>query len=211
MPSPTTVVFDLGGVLIDWNPRYAYRALGGTEAEIEHFLEHVAVSEWNHQMDAGKPFAVAIAERKEQFPEHAAWLDAWWTHWPVMLGNTLDGTVAVLEDLIAAEVPVYALTNWSAETFPIALERFDVLQWFRGIVVSGAVEKAKPDAGIYRHLASDFGIDLEAAVFIDDLEKNVEGARAVGMHGLHFTTPDALRSDLEGLGLLPAGGALEDD
>ncbi len=204
MPSPSTVVFDLGGVLIDWNPRYAYRKLGGTEAEIEHFLEHVAVSSWNHEMDAGKTFAQAIAERKELFPEHAEWLDAWWTHWPVMLGDALNGAVAVLEDLKANDVPVYALTNWSAETFPIALERFDFLQEFEGIVVSGVVEKAKPDAAIYHHLATDFGIDLEDAVFIDDLEKNIEGARAVGMHGLHFTGADALRADLEAMGLLTA-------
>lgn len=192
--------------MIDWNPRYAYRKLGGTDEEIEHFLETVATSRWNHQMDAGKPFAVAIAERKEEFPEHADWLDAWWTHWPVMLGDAITGTVSVLEDLKTHGVPVYALTNWSAETFPIALERFDVLREFAGIVVSGAVQVAKPDPAIYRHLETDFGIDLEDAVFIDDLEKNIEGARGVGMHGLHFTDPDTLRADLEALDLLPALG-----
>ena len=202
MTSPSTVVFDLGGVLIDWDPRYAYRQMGGSEAEIEHFLEHVAVSEWNRQMDAGKPFAEAIAERKERFPEHAEWLDAWWSRWPDMLGGAIDGTVQILRDLLDAGTPVYALTNWSAETFPIAQERFDFLDWFEGIVVSGEIQKAKPDAEIYHHLADDFGITLPEAVFIDDLPANVEAARSVGLHGIRFEGPEKLRLDLEALGLL---------
>lgn len=202
MPRPSTVVFDLGGVLIDWNPRYAYRQLGGTEAEIEHFLDHVATSEWNHQFDAGRPFAEGIAERKERFPEHAAWLDAWWTRWPDMLGDPIVGTVDVLAELRGRGVPLYALTNWSAETFPIARERFDFLSWFGGIVVSGEVGVAKPDPAIYRRLTTDFGIDPADAVFIDDVERNVEAARTAGVHGIHFTGPDPLRRDLVGLGLL---------
>lgn len=202
MPDLSTVVFDLGGVLIDWDPRYVYRAMGGTEAEIDHFLEHVAVSEWNRQMDAGKPFAQAIAERKETFPEHGEWLEAWWSRWPDMLGGPIHGTVDVLADLHERGTPLYALTNWSAETFPIARERFDFLGWFDGIVVSGEIQKAKPDAAIYRHLADDFGIALPEAVFIDDVPANVEAARSVGLHGLLFEGPEALRRDLEALGLL---------
>ena len=202
MPQPTTVVFDLGGVLIDWDPRYAYRALGGTEAEIEHFLEHVAVSEWNRQMDAGKPFAQAIEERKAAFPDHAEWLEAWWSRWPDMLGGPIQGTVDILAELKERGTPLYALTNWSAETFPIARERFAFLSWFRGIVVSGEVQKAKPDAEIYHHLADDFGIALPEAVFIDDVPANVEAARTVGLHGVLFEGPDRLRRDLEALGLL---------
>ena len=202
MPQPTTVVFDLGGVLIDWAPRYAYRALGGTEAEIEHFLEHVAVSEWNRQMDAGKPFAQAIEERKAAFPDHAEWLEAWWSRWPDMLGGPIQGTVDILAELKERGTPLYALTNWSAETFPIARERFAFLSWFRGIVVSGEVQKAKPDAEIYHHLADDFGIALPEAVFIDDVPANVEAARTVGLHGVLFEGPDRLRRDLEALGLL---------
>ena len=201
MPHPSTVVFDLGGVLIDWDPRYAYRQLGGTEDEIEHFLEHVAVGEWNRQMDAGKPFAQAIAERKARFPDHADWLDAWWDRWPDMLGGPIEGTVRILRELLDAGTPVYALTNWSAETFPIAQERFDFLGWFRGIVVSGEVEKAKPDADIFGHLSDDFGIDPADAVFIDDSAPNVATARRLGFHGLVFTSPEALRADLARLGL----------
>ncbi len=199
----STVVFDLGGVLIDWDPRYAYRDMGATEAEIERFLAEVATSEWNHQFDAGRPFAEGIAERKERFPEHAEWLDAWWTRWPDMLGDAIAGTVDVLDELTSRGVPVYALTNWSAETFPIARERFDFLSAFEGIVVSGEVGLAKPDPAIYRRLTSDFGIDPADAVFVDDLVRNVEAARAVGLHGLRFTGADDLRRDLAALGLLP--------
>ncbi len=198
---PSTVVFDLGGVLIDWDPRYAYRQMGGTEAEIEHFLDHVAAAEWNRQMDAGKPFADAIAERKERFPEHADWLDAWWSRWPEMLGGAIEGTVDVLRELREAGVPLYALTNWSAETFPIARERFDFLDWFEDIVVSGEVEMAKPDAEIFHHLTDDCGLDPPAAVFIDDSFPNVETARALGFHGVHFTSPGDLRERLAALGL----------
>ena len=207
MPAPTTVVFDLGGVLIDWDPRYAYRQMGGTEAEIEHFLEHVAVGEWNRQMDHGKPFAVAIAERTRKFPEHAEWLEAWWSRWPDMLGGAIDGTVEIFRELRAAGTPVYALTNWSAETFPIAQERFDFLGEFDGLVVSGEVEMTKPDADIFEHLAATFDLDPADAVFIDDSLPNVETARRLGFHGVHFSGPDALRAELVRLGLPvePAG------
>lgn len=204
---PQIVVFDLGGVLIDWDPRYAYRQMGGTDEQIEHFLEHVAVAEWNRQMDGGKPFAEAIAERTEAFPEHAEWLEAWWSRWPDMLGGAIDGTVEILAELREKGTPLYALTNWSAETFPIAQERFDFLTWFRGIVVSGEVEKTKPDADIFHHLADDFGIEPAAAVFIDDSRPNVETARRLGFHGIHFTSPADLRRQLAALGLLPDGAA----
>ena len=198
---PTTVVFDLGGVLVDWDPRYAYRDMGGTEAEIEHFLAHVATSDWNRQFDEGRPYADGIAERKDQFPEHAAWLDAWRSRWPDMLGGPIDGTVAVLDDLDAAGVALYALTNWSAETFPIARERFDFLGRFRGIVVSGEVGTAKPDEAAFAHLTDGFGIEPAAAVFIDDSAPNVEVARRLGFAAVHFTSPDDLRRQLAALGL----------
>lgn len=201
MPLPSTVVFDLGGVLIDWNPCYAYRQMGGTEAEIEHFLAHVASSDWNRQFDEGRPYADGIAERKALFPEHAEWLDAWRSRWPDMLGGPIEGTVAILRELRDADVPLYALTNWSAETFPIARKRFEFLSWFRGILVSGEVGKAKPDPAIFQHLTDDFGIHPADAVFIDDSVPNVETARRLGYHAVAFTTPDTLRADLARLGL----------
>ena len=198
----TTVVFDLGGVLIDWDPRRAYRMMGGAEDEIEHFLAHVATSEWNHQFDAGRPFADGIAERSAQFPEHAEWLEAWWSRWPDMLVGAREETVAVLDDLRGRGGPLYALTNWSAETFPIARERFEFLSWFDGVVVSGEVEKAKPDPAIFGHLERDFGVRPEGAVFIDDVAENVGAARSVGLHGIHYTGAAPLRHELAKLGLL---------
>ena len=200
---PSTIVFDLGGVLIDWDPRKAYRQLGGTEAEIDFFLEHVATSEWNHQFDAGRPFAEGIAERKARFPEHADWLDAWWGAWPEMLVGPIQDTVEVLAECRQLEVPLYALTNWSAETFPIARQRFDFLSWFDGIVVSGEVELAKPDPAIFQRLVTDFDIEPTEAVFIDDVPKNVDAARALGFHAIHFTSATALRSELADCGVLP--------
>lgn len=201
-PAPATVVFDLGGVLIDWDPRRAYRMMGGTEAEIDHFLEHVATSEWNHEFDAGRPFAEGIAERTERFPQHAEWLAAWWSRWPDMLAGAKDDTVDVLRDLRERGGPLYALTNWSAETFPIARDRYDFLDWFDGVVVSGEVEVAKPDPAIYELLVATHGVRPEDAVFVDDLEANVEAARALGFHGIHFQGAEPLREELERLGLL---------
>ena len=198
----SVVVFDLGGVLIDWNPRYVYRDMGGTEDEIEHFLTNIATSEWNGQMDAGRPFAEAVAERIEAFPDHETWLHAYHKRWEDMLGGPIEGSVAILDELKQAETPLYALTNWSAETFPKARELYDFLGWFDGIIVSGEVEKIKPNAEIFHHLTDDFGLQPSDAVFIDDSLPNVETSRKLGFYGIHFQGPDALRKELEELGLL---------
>lgn len=200
---PQAVVFDLGGVLIDWNPRYVYRDMGGSEAEIEHFLAHVAPPSWNEQMDAGRPFAEAVAERIADHPGHADWLRAYHERWEDMLGGPMPETVAVLADLRARAVPLYALTNWSAETFPTALRLYDFLGWFAGIVVSGEKKVVKPDPAIFDHLRTDFGVEPEGSVFIDDNLLNVEAARRLGFHGIHFQDAAALRAELEALGLLP--------
>ena len=201
-PDRSVVVFDLGGVLIDWNPRYVYRDMGGEEEEIEHFLAHVATAEWNGQMDAGRPFAEAVTERIGAFPEHEAWLRAYHERWEDMLGGPIDASVAILKELKEKGTPLYALTNWSAETFPTARQLYDFLGLFDGIVVSGEVKKIKPDAEIFHHLVDDFGVEPERAVFIDDNLSNVEAARTLGFYGIHFEGADALRDELEGLSLL---------
>ena len=202
MSGPTHVIFDLGGVLIDWDPRRAYRQLGGTEDEIGHFLERVATSAWNHQFDAGRPFAEGIAERKAQFPDHADWLDAWWSAWPEMLVGAKDETVAILAELKARGTPVTALTNWSAETFPIARARFPFLDTFEHVTVSGAVGLAKPDPAIFHRHAADAGVEPAEALFIDDTAANVEVARQLGFHAHAFTTAAALRGELSAYDLL---------
>ena len=201
----TTAIFDLGAVLIDWDPRYVYRDLfPGDEAAMEAFLADVTSSTWNHQMDAGRPWADAIAELVGLHPERRDLIEAYWTRWPDMLRGEIPGTVAILRELRDAGVGLYALTNWSAETFPIARQRFDFLGWFAGIVVSGEEGLAKPDPGIYRILLERYAIDPATALFVDDRQENVAAAQVEGMDGVVFTSPPTLRDDLVARGLLRA-------
>jgi 2-haloacid dehalogenase len=199
--TPKIVVFDLGGVLIDWNPRYLYRTVFTTEAEVEDFLAQVALHEWNLELDRGRAWAETAPELKTRFPHFAEALDAFHDRWPETLGGSIDGTVAILAALDEAGVPLYALTNWSAETFHHARERFAFLDRFRDILVSGVERLVKPDPEIYRRLAARNGFALEDAVFIDDNAANVAGARAVGMQAIRFTSPGELAAELRGLGV----------
>lgn len=201
------VVFDLGGVLIDWNPRYLYRKLGAEEEEIEWFLANVCTSTWNHQQDAGRTFEEAVEELLGSFPEHEEWIRLYYERWEEMLGGTFPGTVEILRELKAAGTPLFALTNWSAQTFPRALELYDFLQLFDGIVVSGQLGCAKPDPTIYRHLTDRFGIEPAESVFIDDLEKNTTAAARLGFHTVQFKSPEQLRERLQALGVLDGVGA----
>jgi 2-haloacid dehalogenase len=196
-------VFDLGGVLIDWNPRYLYRQLfDGDEAAMERFLAEICNNDWNLQQDAGRPFADACALLVERHPEQKALIEAYHARWIEMLAGPIHNTVDILRDLKERGTPLYALTNWSAETFPLALERYEFLGWFRGTVVSGKEKLVKPDLRIFRLLIDRFGIDPAEAVYIDDNRCNAEAASELGLHGIHFTAPQALRTELEQLGLL---------
>jgi 2-haloacid dehalogenase len=197
------VLFDLGGVLIDWNPRYLYAShFGGEHERMEHFLAHVCAPEWNHTMDAGKPFADAVAERQALFPEHADLIALWKDGWPQMLRDPIHATVELLAALRERGHRLVALTNWSAETFPIARQRFAFLQWFEDIVVSGEVRLAKPDPRIF-HLAVERNrLDPARTLFIDDSQVNVDAARKTGLHAVHFRGAEPLREDLERFGLL---------
>lgn len=200
--APRNVIFDLGGVLIDWNPRYLFRDLFvGDEAAMEAFLAGVCSPAWNERQDAGRTIAEAEAELVGRFPEQERLIRAYYAGFDRMLGGAIDGTVAVLEDLAAAGVPLYALTNWSAETFPHALRRFPFLGSFRDIVVSGRIGLIKPDRRIFDHLLAKTGIDAAASVFIDDSPKNVAGAAAAGLSAIQFRSPGELRRMLAGLGL----------
>ncbi|BBK45382.1 hydrolase [Allostella vacuolata] len=201
--SPTTVVFDLGGVLIDWNPRHLYRKLFEREEEMERFLAEVCTGDWNGEQDRGRPFAEAARLLIDRHPGQAAMVEAFFARWPEMLNGPIQGTVAVLEELHAAGVPLFALTNWSAETWPLARPLFPFLDRFRGILVSGQVGLIKPDAAIFRRLCLDFALDPEDSVFIDDSPRNVEAAEALGFHAHHFRGPEALRGWLAGHGLPP--------
>ena len=212
-PSPApaslrgTVVFDLGGVLIDWDPRHLYRKLfPGDAAGMERFLSEVCTGAWNLQQDAGRPWAEATAALKAEYPAQAALIDAFHRRWPEMIAGPIAGTVDILADLKAAGTPLYALTNWSAETYPVALERFPFMEWFRGVVVSGQEKLIKPDPRIYRLLVERHGLRPEDIVYIDDNVRNAAAATALGMHGIHFTGPPALRQELVSLGLLRHSG-----
>lgn len=202
------VVFDLGGVLIDWNPRYLYRKLfQGDEVGMERFLEEVCTPEWNGQQDAGRPFSDAIAERTSLFPHYAELIAAYIERWPEMLGGPIAESVNMLARLKLAQVPVYALTNWSGETFPYALERFSFLQWFDGIVVSGDEGVAKPDPVFYRRLTDRYGLVPEETVFVDDSYANVNAARSVGMKAIHFLNDGQLHNQLQGIGVAGLGAS----
>jgi 2-haloacid dehalogenase len=198
-----TVLFDLGGVLVDWNPRYLYRPLfHGEEEAMEHFLATVCAPEWNHEMDAGKTFAVAVRERQNLFPEHADLIALWKDGWEQMLREPIDESVAILAELRARGHRLLALTNWSSETFPIARTRFPFLSWFEDIVVSGEVKLAKPDRRIFELTIQRAALDPATTVYIDDSLPNIEAARPLGFHAVHFAAPAKLRAELTRLGLI---------
>jgi 2-haloacid dehalogenase len=203
--SRSIVVFDLGGVLIDWNPRHLYRRLfAGDEAAMEEFLATICTQAWNEGQDAGRSFAAAAALLKAEHPGKADLIDAWFAGFDEMMAGPIAGTVEILAELRTRRVALYGLTNFSAETYPLAVRRFDFLRWFRGILVSGEVGLIKPDPGIYRLLCERFVIAPAEAVYIDDNKRNAAAATALGMHGIHFTDPAALRRALAALGLLGA-------
>lgn len=199
----TTVVFDLGGVLVDWDPRHLYRGLFDDPDEMESFLAEVTTAEWNAHQDAGRPWAEAIEILVAEHPERRELIEAFHRRWPEMLAGEIPGTVDVLADLRAAGVRLVALSNWSAETFPTARDRFEFLAWFEGIVISGEVGVTKPDPRIFEHLIERFEIEPAAALFIDDSSPNVDAARAFGFRAIQFTDATALRRELVRLGLLP--------
>ena len=197
------VVFDLGGVLIDWNPRHLYRKLfAGDDAAMEHFLADVCSHEWNLAQDRGRPWEEAIAALAAEHPDQADLIAAYRARWPEMLGGSIDGTVAILEELAARGTPLYALTNWAADTWLYARAGFPFLALFRGILVSGEERLAKPEPAIFHRLAQRFGLVLSELVFIDDNKQNAEAASALGIHAIRFESPLQLREDLGALGFL---------
>jgi 2-haloacid dehalogenase len=201
-PKPTAVVFDLGGVLIDWNPRYLYRTLFDDEAEMEAFLAEVTTQEWNAQQDAGRPWSEAVEALVALHPGRRELIEAYWHRWPETLGGPIEGTVEILGELRARGVRTYALSNWSAETFPLARPRFPFLDWFDGILISGEAKLVKPDPRIFAHLLKKFGLEARATLFIDDSAANVRAAEAAGLIAIRFTDPPHLQERLSELRLL---------
>jgi 2-haloacid dehalogenase len=198
-----TIIFDLGGVLIDWDPRYLYRSLFKTEDEVDWFLKNVCTPEWNEQQDAGRSFSIATEELVARFPQHETAIRAWYDRWQETIRGPIHGTVNVLEALRnKKQHRLYALTNWSAETFPWALENFDFLHWFEGIVVSGVEKTRKPFPDIFHILFDRYQVTPHRALFIDDNRANIETARALGLDTIHFLSPGDLREQLTNRSLL---------
>lgn len=200
MAAPRIVVFDIGNVLVDWNPRFLYRTIFADEAEMEWFLGHVCTPAWNIEQDRGRSFAEAVAILVAEHPRHEAAIRAFDERWTETISGPIAESVAILESLRRQGVPDYAITNFSHEKFAIAKERFPFLAQFKGTIVSGEEKLLKPDPAIYRLLLDRHGLDAADCVFIDDSAANVEGARSVGMHALHFTAPSRLADDLRRLG-----------
>jgi len=198
----TTVVFDLGGVLIDWNPRHLYRKIFGADvAGMERFLAEVCTPEWNARLDAGYPFAEGVAELLAAHSDQAELIAAYRERWPEMLGNAFDETVAILREVRRAGYRTYALSNWSAETFGITRPLYPFLEEMDGILISGQVGVGKPNPAIFREFLSRFDLWPEKTIYIDDWDLNVAAASALGMTAVHFYDAAALRADLRRLGL----------
>lgn len=199
----STIIFDLGGVLIDWNPRYVYRQIFDSEEKIDWFFENICTSDWNEKQDAGRSLHEATEELVAKHPEYEHEVRAYYGRWEEMLGGPIHATVDILRSLKeAGNHKLYALTNWSAETFPVALERYDFLKWFDGVVMSGEEKTRKPFADIYHLLLKRFDVDPSEAVFIDDSTRNIKGADEVGIHGIHFQSPEQLKEELINMDLL---------
>lgn len=194
-----TIIFDLGGVLIDWNPEYVYLdVFNGDREKMKWFFDHICTHDWNENQDAGYPLAKATEERVALFPEHEEWIRMFYGRWVEMLGEAIFDTVDILDKLISQkQYKIVALTNWSNETFPIALERFEFLHWFEGIVVSGEEKTRKPFKEIYEITLNRFNIKAEQSIFIDDNSRNIEAAQALGINGIHFKSPKLLIDQLK--------------
>jgi 2-haloacid dehalogenase len=198
---PTAVVFDLGGVLIDWDARYLYRRILPDDEAIEAFLREVRFADWNETLDAGADWDEAVEALAARHPERRALIEAFRDRWEETLGRPIEPVVDIVRELVDAAVPTFALSNWSDRTFAIARPRFPFLEWLNGIVVSGAVGVTKPDERIYRALLDRYRLDPRRTVFVDDRRDNVEAAERLAIRGVLFTDPPALRRSLRGLGL----------
>ena len=204
MNSKQSIVFDLGGVLIDWNPRHLYRKMfNGDEEAMERFLAEICTPEWNARQDEGRPFAAATEELITRHPEQAGLIRAFFDRWPEMVAGAIEQTVEILTELKGAGRALYALSNWSAETFPHARKRFEFLGWFDCAVISGEIGLVKPNREVFDFLLEKTGRRAEECVFIDDSLANVAAARELGFDAIHFRSPRRLRDELMSRGIMP--------
>jgi len=203
MTNIKNIIFDLGGVLIDWNPDYVFKEVFKDDEKLAWFYREICTMDWNENQDAGYPLDKATEELVALFPQYEDWIRQYYGRWEEMLGDANQGTVQLLKQCVdSPELKVLALTNWSAETFPVALKKFDFLQWFEGIVVSGEEMTRKPFPEIYYTTLKRFEIKAEESLFIDDNLRNIEAAAALGIQCIHFISPQKLEKKLKELKLL---------
>lgn len=195
-----TVIFDLGGVLVDWNPDYVFKTIFDTQEEMKWFYENICTPDWNEEQDAGRDLQEATELLVKNFPDHEKNIRAYYGRWEEMLKGPIHETVEIFQELKEdAGYQLLALTNWSHQTFPIALARFDFLHWFDGKVVSGEEKTRKPFLDIYETIIERFNVDPSTAVYIDDNARNLVPAKSLGMQTIHFQNGAQLRQDLKAL------------
>ena len=190
------IVFDFGGVLMDWNPRYLYRKIFDDPGEMERFLEEVEFGAWNEEQDRGRPFAEGVAVLIARFPDYRTAIEAFHHRWEETIAGEIAGSVEILAALRDAGYPLYGLSNWSAETFAVVRHRYPFFSWFDEIVLSGEEKVCKPDPGLFNVLLERSGRPAGECVFIDDSLPNVTAARALGFQVVHFRSPEQLREEL---------------
>ena len=197
MKKINTIIFDLGGVLIDWNPKYVYKTIFQDEKDMDWFFQNICTFDWNEEQDAGRTIAEANEILIRKHPDHEANIRAYYDRWEEMLAGPIEETVEILRELKRnPELKLYALTNWSAETFPVALKKYEFLHWFDGRIVSGEEKLRKPFPEIYRRLVNKFSIDAGAALYLDDNTRNLVPAKELGMATIHFQNPGQFRREL---------------
>ncbi len=192
-----TVIFDLGGVLIDWDPRYLYSTYFETQDAMEYFLSTICTMEWNEEQDGGRSIKEANEVLIHKHPEYFREILAYYNEWEMMLNGEIVETVEILKSIRRQHDRVYALTNWSVETFPIALKHFDFLGLFDGILVSGQEKLKKPDSKIYQLLLSKYNLNPSNCLFIDDNLRNVDAAIREGIESIQYQNPTQLKAQLK--------------
>lgn len=195
------IVFDFGGVLIDWNPTYLFSKVFDKEDEMHHFLENICHGEWNIMQDAGRPLAEATLQKQQKYPKYKDEIAMYYGRWDEMLGGTIDVNTKLVKPL-KDKYKVYGLTNWSAETLPIAVDRYDFFKYLDGIVVSGDEKLIKPDARIYEVLLNRYDIKADESLFIDDNAANIKAAQELGFHTIHYTEGVNLEEVLKDMELI---------
>ena len=201
-PMKKTIVFDLGGVLIDWNPRHLYEKIFSDLDEMEYFLKEVCSPDWNSHMDVDKSFLDGIDELVPKFPQYEEQIRAYYSRWEEMIVGEFPGTVKILRELKEAGFPLAALSNWSSETFPRVKDQYESLSWFNPLVISGLIGYKKPDPEPFQILLHELILNAGDCIFIDDMEDNIQEARRQGFEAIQFSSPEQLRADLVDLGLI---------